>query len=406
MSVVVDEAGVTIQTVDEILEEIIVALGTELGLSAVQVQRIRASVKSTIGQLARVEAEREAALQEGLLAVYSTISFFSNGAALDRVVRLLGVVRSAALSSRVTGPATGTPGTIIPNNSRIQYDPEGTVWIVVDGPYTISGGGTVTIAVESEDTEAVTVALDPDSGFDEWTILDTVVGWTAFESAAQPVTGAPSESDASLRTRATTEAFRRGQGPLRAIEAAVTEVTGVTYVRAYENRTWTTDANGLPGKSINVVAVGGDDDEVGAAIFTSRSAGAEVFALVDGTEVATTQVDNFGFSHSMPFNRVADVDLWIRATLTTSTAEDAAPADVDNTVEELLLEQAVEMFGIGDDVRPYMLTGAIFASGLPGIDAVVVELSDDGATWQTTKWPISIREQAAFDAARISVVLV
>lgn len=398
MSAVVDSSGLTIQSFDEILEEIIVAQGTALSLTAAQIQRMRAGVQSTLGQIVRVEAEREAIAQEALLSVYNALSFQAEGAQLDRVVRLLGMTRLPAELSRVTGTASGTPATEIPTGTRLRYNPLETVW-VVDGPYTIGGGGTVSIAVEREDADDAEVALDPATGFDDWTILDTVVGFTAFESSAQPIIGHAIESDAALRSRAEIEAFRRGQGPLKAIEAAVLEIAGVTYVRVYENRTLVTDADGIPGKAINAVVMGGDDAEIAAAIFASRSAGAEVY----GTDVSVIVVDDWGFSHTMAFDRVDDVPLYIRCTLTTSSAEDVAPAGVTDTVETLLLEQAATSFGIGDDVKPYVLSGAVFAAGLPGIDAVLIELSDDGATWQTTKWPISIRERSVFNAARVTV---
>lgn len=405
MSVVVDETGVSIQTSAEVLEEVVVAIETELALTSTQAERVRSSVQSSLGQLSRIWSEQESAVQEAILAVYSTLSFFSSGAALDRVVRLLGVVRNPSVASRVTGPAAGTPGTIIPTGSRIQYGSEETIWEVVDGPFVIGGGGTVTITIEAEDDEsALTVALDPDTGFDDWAILDTVVGWTSFESAAQPIVGAPVETDAALRTRAGVEAFRRGQGPLRAIDAAGLEVDGVTYFRTYENRTLVVDANLINPKAINVVALGGDDQEILDAIFASRSAGAEIFAVVDGTEVTGTVLDVYGFSHAVAFNRVLDVEIWIRITLTTTTAEDAAPADVDDTVTELALAQAEDSFGIGDDVRPFVITGAIFAAGIPGIDNVAIELSEDGAIWHSNKATISIRERAVFETAHIVIV--
>lgn len=403
MTVTLDAAGLTVQSYSDILEEIVVQIGIALSLTPPQVQRVRASVQSTLGQIARIEAEREAALQETMAAVYDTLSLYASGASLDRVAALMGVTRLAASASYVTGTATGLAGVVIPNGTRLQYNPEETVWTVVDGPYTVGGGGTVTIAVEGDSSGDWTVALDPDTGFDDWTLLDTIPNFTSFESSAQPVTGAPIETDAGVRSRYSIEAYRRAQGPIKAIEAAIQDVTGVTFVRVWENRTATTDADGIPGHAINAVVEGGDVDEIGAAIFAARPAGAEVFALVDGSEETPTVTDDYGFGHVMGFNRITPIDIWINCVLTTSTSEETPPADLETTVQTAILAGVEDLFGIGDDVLPWKIAGLVYALGLDGIDNVTVTLSTNGISYSSAKRSISIRERSAFTSGRTTV---
>lgn len=400
MSATLDETGLTIETFEEILDAVVASFTTALSLTPAQAYRVRSSVQSVLGNLARIHAENEQASQEVLLAVYNALSWDAEGAQLERVVALLGVTRRPAYSSRVVGTASGTATTSIPNGTRIQYAPEGTVWEVVDGPYTIGGGGTVEIAIESALEDANVVAVDPETGFDDWLILDTVVGFSdvgSFESTAQPIIGAPIETDAALRARAGVEAYSRGLGPLAAIEAAVSQVEGVTYVRAYENTgdPASTDADGIPGRAINVVVEGGDDAEVAAAIASKRPAGILVYGS-DVSEVVTIGGHQIGIA----FDRVEAVPMWIRATVTTSTSEETASAIVTDDVEARLLEQAPDLFGIGDDVLPFRLAAAL--SDIPGIDAVVIELSLDGSSWSAAKRVITIRQRATFASARIS----
>lgn len=405
MTVSLTATGLQIQTYDEILDEVVDAYAIALELTPTQKTRVRNSVQSKLGNLARIDAEREAAMQEALLAVYETLSLSTEGQQLETVAGLLGVTRDPAVSSEVVGTASGVAATNIPNGTRLRYDPDLTTWTVIDGPYVIGGGGTVEIRLASDDEDAVTVALDPDVGFDDWTILDAIVGFNAFESTQQPITGAPIETDASLRQKVRVEAYSRGQGPLRAIEARVSQVEGVTFVRAYENRTLVTDANSIPGKAINVVVDGGLDADVAEAIFRSRSAGAEVFALAGPTYVGETVIDDYGFSHLMPFNRVETVDLWVRVTLTTSTSETTAPVDLISAVEAELLAELPTTFGFpGTDVLPYKISQIVAALALDGIDAILVETSLDGVAWTTTKRSLSIRQKAAFDAARIEAL--
>jgi len=405
MAATIDAAGITIQPYDEILAEIVEALATALTLTEAQAYRVATDVRSSLGQIARIEAEREGVMQQTLLDVYNTLSFSAEGAALDRTVRLLGVTRSPAISSRVEGLATGTNGTEIANGVRIRWNRTGSVWVVVDGPYTIGAGGT-SIFVEGEVASDAVVVLSPAASSDDWTVLDTVIGWSdvaapdAFDATAQPVIGAARESDAALRGRAGIEAFRRAQGPLLAIDANVAAVPGVTYVRTYENRTLAIDANGLPGKSINTVVDGGDNTEIAEAIFAARPAGAEVH----GTDVTVVLTDAYGFAQTMRFDRVAAVPIWIRATLTTSTSEEATTPGIVDSVAALLLEQAPIVFGIGSDVLPWRMAAAIGAAGYEGVDNVVVELSLDGVTYSTARRVITTRQRSTYAAARITVL--
>lgn len=401
MSATIDESGLQIQTLDEITEE------TSAELEALG---FRSDLESSFGQLKRIDGEREAAHQESLQAVYNTLSFFTDGAHLQRVVKLLGVERRPVQSSTVIGTAAGTATTVIPDGTRIRYNPDGSIW-QVQGPRTIPGSGSLTDLVVVAETEgaAIEPALDPATGFDDWTILDSVVGFDSFESTAQTIVGAPVETDTSLRERAATEAYRRGQGPLLAIVAAVTAVDGVEYVNVYENRTLVTDADGLPGKSIQVVVDGGAEADIAAAIMASRPAGAELYGLDDGmTFHEVTVAALVGHPVVVRWNDVEDITIHVRATLTTSTAEQEAPANLDELVTDLILAEAAE-FGIGDDVLPYKITSAIGTADIPGVDAVVMEVSyDDGGGsplgYTTNKLAISIRQRSALVEGNVNVV--
>lgn len=405
MTVTIDSTGISIQTFDEVIEEIVVAMQTALGLTAPQADRVRTSLQSTLGQLARIEAEREVLLQEAILAAAATLQLDTTGAHLDATAELLGVTRRAAFSSRIIGTAAGTASTVITDGTRIRYNPESTVWEVVGGPYTIGGGGTVAIQLKSQDSGSLTVAIDPDTGYDDWDILDVIAGFDTFESTTQSTVGATIETDATMRQRARTQAFARAQGTNRAIEAAVIAVEGVTYVRSYDNATDTgPDANGLPAHNVNVVVRGGATPDVAEAIFGSKPAGSPLYALAGGTKVTETVTDVYGIDHTIVYNTVEDVTIHIRATLTTSTSEEAAPTDLETLIKDLLLAQAEAIFDIGDDILPWRLAGAIHEAGIPGIDDVSISLSLDDASFSTAKRVMTIRQQGSFSLANIDVV--
>jgi hypothetical protein len=401
MSAVLSSTGLEIDTQAVAFDARVDALATELGLTAAQRETIRRTGRNGLHVLCRLAALSDVAGQEALLGVYRSLSWYAEGVYLERVVGLLGATRRAAQSSTVSGQAIGTAATVIPDGTRLRYNPTGSTW-AVDGAAVIGGGGEVTITIVSESEDADEVDLDPDGDFEDWTILDTVTGWsdqlTPFQSVEQSVVGAPVETDAALRARAAQEAYRRGQGPLLAIEAAVAAVTGVVFVRAYENVDDATDADGIPSRSINVVVDGGAEADVVAAILASRPAG----IYIHGTDHVVVEDLGSARTITVRYDDVAEIDLWIRATIATSTSEVEAAADIVDQCEELLLAGAEAAADIGRDVLPRRL--AALLDEVDGFDSVTIELSDDGATWQTSKWEISIRERPSFDAARVSVI--
>jgi uncharacterized phage protein gp47/JayE len=404
VTVTIDATGLHVQTYEEILEEIIIAISVGLALTAAQTQRLRDTVGGSWNQLVRIEAEREAGLQESLLAVYNTLSLEAEGVPLDRVAALLGVSRRAESYSVVAVEFAGVAATVIPDGTRVQNNTNGSIWLV-DGPAVVGLGGTVDGTMTAETVGAVLIA----GGATAWTILDVVVGFTGVTTDEQTVVGAATETDAELRARVAVEAYRRGQGPQAAIRAAVSQVTGVTYVGVWESTALAatdTDSNGIPARSINVVVEGGDSDEIAAAIQTSRAGGIRLFGLPGATQVERTILLSNGSPVLVQFNRVDEIEIWINCEITTSTAEDSAPPDVDALVAAILLEAGPALFDIGDDVLPWKLEQRVGDEEIPGIDDVRVELStDDGATdaYSRAKRSISIRERSTFLAARITV---
>lgn len=389
------------ETLAEAIEARVVALQAGLGLTAEQAQRIRADVRSVLGNLARIGAERDVAVQEALAEVVLSLGWQAEGSRLDAVVALLGVEREPVRTSRVTGMAAdGDADETIPAGTRLRYDPTGSTW-QVEADAVIGPGGEVELALISEDPGAADEVATSGLLADDWTILDFVDGWAdgTFASAAQPVVGRPIETDPQLRARAAQEAYRRGQGPYAAIEAQVAAVDGVTFVRCYDNPEDETDANGVPARHVYVVVEGGDDAEVAAAIWRARGGGVRTHGI-DIEETITTGPNR---SVVIRADRVVTVPIYVRATLTTSTSEIEASGTLDNESEAAMRAVGEATAAIGADVLPRRFAGA--HDDLEGFDAVTIELSLDGVTWQTTKLAMGATQRPVFAADRISTVL-
>lgn len=393
MSATITSTGLQTETFDEIKDSLVDMYAQVFGITDIQRERIRDDLESVAGQLIRIWAEQEYRHQEALQSVYTTLGWSATGSNLDRAVALLGVSRNGAIVSQVSGTATGTSGVVIANGTRIQFDDDSTIWEVVDGPYTIGGGGTVTVLLDCQTAGAVEAA--PSSN---WTILDTIVNFDSYASVTQTVTGSAAETDAELLARAQQEAYRRAQGPLEAIEAQVAGVTGVTYVKAWENTSLTTDGDGIPGKAINVIVEGGVAADIAEAIYNSRPAGIQMYGTDESEDIDL----GLGRIVNISFDRVSDVDIYVDVDLQTSTSEETPPAGLTTTVDALVAAY-IESLDIGQDVLSYKIVGHIHAQNYPGIDAITVTV-DRTASPASSKEAISLRERARGDAARVNVV--
>lgn len=388
-------AGLQIQTYDEILAELIARVRTALGAN------VNTSLQSVLGNLLRIQAEFEAVNQELLLAVYESFDPNSaEGAALDARLALTGTTRRGGTRSQIlSAQFSGLAATAIANGRRVRLIQTQTVWEVVGGPYVIGGGGTVVGRVQSVVDGPIEAVATASSG---WTILDVVAGWTAFESLVDAVPGRLAETAKEVRQRRRGDLFRAADGPLAAIKAAVANVVGLTSVNVYQNLGLTPDSDGIPGKSVNVVVdgVAYDDQDVIDAIWSRLPPGCDAY----GTDVSGTAVDAEGTPQTVRFDRVDAIDVWVRATLTTSTSETIYPPNGDTAVEDAILAYANANHPVGRDVLPVFLVGAVTAEGIPGIDAILVELSTDGITYSAAKLSIGIRQRAVFDSTRTTVV--
>ncbi len=407
MTATLTDGVLTIDTFETAFEDVLEAARVGMDLTPEQVTRMRESITGPVSNLLRIMAEKDAASQELLLKVYNTLSWSATGDALDNVVALLGVTRLAAASSRVAVTVTAANGTEIEAGIRAEYNPTGSTWSVVN-TVTVGATGSAELLLEAEDTGAVLVGAVA-SG--DWSLLDSVPGVTLLETDEQTVTGRDRELDGPLRERGAIEAYRRGLGPVAAIEAAVSAVDGVTFVRVFESEAvlaTAVDTNGIPARSLNVVVSGGDSDEIAAAIKASRPGGMYLYAEPGAQFVERSVLLSNGWPIRIRFNRVEELEMWIQYTATTSTSETATTPAVITEIDQILEDGAADLFGIGADVLPSKLEALVQSSDvIEGVDDLEVRLSlDDGAAdvYTRARRAVSLRQIPTFNAARISGV--
>jgi len=236
-------------------------------------------------------------------------------------------------------------------------------------------------------------------------IVTLVPGWDSVNNLQAASLGRQTETDAELRTRYKSGVYALGAATLPALQANLeSRVAGVRSVRVFENDTDTVDVVGRPPHSIHVVAEGGLDSEIAAAIFQYKAAGIDTFGAIE-TEV----IDSEGVAHFIHHDRPTPVYIWIKAAITLLPAsEEPFPADGFGQIANNLLA-AGNALGVGKDVIWQRLLGAVHAvKGVAEADLLLAETSSPLVTpapgdYVEANITIADFEVARFDLSRIEV---
>jgi hypothetical protein len=410
---VFNSSGLSVMTRDEITAAILTREQAKFGGT------LNTQLTSLTGQFAYIIGELLAVYQQ--LALQLNQSFDPNaavGVALDQRAALTGSVRKGATYSEVEGVLTASgacnvaDGTIF---SNVEY---GGLWETINGPYVFGGAGTLDATLQAVDTGAVNAQAG-----NTWTAVTIIANLTGFTNPVEDATlGRDVELDPAFRFRRTQELFARGNGPLATVAGVVGRVDGVESVRVYHNPSespFGTDPNrnlDIPFKAGNVV-VKTSPSVPGAAlqqaIFDAMWAAGGLGVEFYGTDYSGSVTDSEGQSHTVAFDVVAEVDVYLRVTITTSAEDEPiVPLDPD-TMAELIQDACVERAGElaipGRDFRALDYTGVITAlitaGELSGISSLLVEVSDDDVTYVTTSIAITLREESDLDSAECTILI-
>lgn len=363
-------------------------------IRAAQGDDVDVSAEGVYGPLIAALSTKLGELWELVGSVYNArVPAGASGAALEALCELApGIERRDATRGTVTLSVTLNAGVTLPTGSRASVSGEpSNAWVTTED-VTNSGGSpaTASVAAEALDTgrtlaNAGTITV----------IATPVTGWTAVTNAADATPGLEIETDAELRLRREQRLQRAGSSPIDAIAAEVEEVDGVTQCRAWENATDYTDALGRPPHSVEVMVLGGGDEDIARAIWAAKAAGIQTH----GTESPVTFTDTRGVSRTVTFSRPTDYDLYA----TIVVVSDPATYAGDSAVSAAFL---AAMEGLGAGEPAYNSVAVVAVTGVTGvIDAVVTvgETSALAAQTRDSLYP-SERARIVFDSSRTTVV--
>lgn len=391
------DEGLSVQSVDEIFDELVVSLRVKTGQPNLDV-----SSTSPFGQLLGVAAEREAKRQLVTLAVYnSRFPSRATGDALAQLALVTGTVKRDATKSVVGTLVTLTAGTLLPAGSRANVDGDPTA--IFETLVDITNGTGITddfaiemTAINSGPVRAVSGTL---------IVINTPVsGWTAVNNPFDAQVGENIEIDPDLRLRRELELRSQGSTIISAIAADVGEVAGVIKVVPFENNT---DVAGtLPAHSFEMVVWDGvspeaSDNAIAQSIFNASPAGIKSAASGLGTSETGTAIEPVsGDEFTIDFSRALVKTLYLEVDLDVDA--DVYPIDGDTQVKAAMVAFVNARLTVGDDV----IATALFAPpyGIAGVlDVTAIRLGFTASPVGTVNLVVGSREIALADTSRVLV---
>lgn len=355
------------------------------------------STESVLGQLNGIYARHLGLVWEAEEVSYNAIDpDKAEAALLTAVSKLTGTDRRGAQSSETPCTVNLDPGVTLlagVHFAHVNGDP--------DTRFTPKEDITADLLVTANYTLKIfrsEVAGEIQAPAGQLTIIATpVVGWNNITNTQDAGGGREIDDDPTLRTRREAQLAAAGSATLRAIRSDLLELEGIESVLMFENIGEATDANGVPGHSIEAVIWDGspgivNNDEIAQIIFDGGKAGG---IRSFGTTDSGTAVDENGDDQIMGFTRASVVPIYLEfdvLPLTGYVGDSAFKAAVAESMNAALAS--------GDDV---VVSDAYQAAA--GLKAKITEVRMGTAALPLTDDPINIgiRQIARFDTTRIVV---
>lgn len=326
----------------------------------------------------------------------------ATGAGLSGLVQLNKLTRRPGSKSTVVLTLTGAAGKTVPAG-KIVTDMDSTYqWILP--AFAFDGGGSATVTATASDYGP----LSADAG----TLVKIVTpysGWTAVTNALAAVEGSYEETDTELRIRQQ-DSTATGGATVESIYTALAAIEGVTFAHVYQNITDVVDARGIPAHQIASVVMGGDDTEIGTALFNHIPAGVATY----GTS-SVTVTDAQGIEYIYYFTRPSEIDIYIEIEVEVVNAS-LWPDDSADQIKAAIIAYATEGrdgLGIPDGFDPdgYPPGQSVYASeqytpinSIQGHRVVSVYVGTSPSPSETSV-SIDWDEIAIFDSANINITV-
>jgi len=237
-------------------------------------------------------------------------------------------------------------------------------------------------------------------------IITVINGWNTVDNLVDGQIGRNQETDDELRLRYNSGVYTLGAATLPAIQANLEQnILGLQTVQVYENVSDTIDADGRSPHSIEVVAFGGDPQQICNEIFRLKAAGIDTYG-----DTTANVVDASGYNHPISFSRPEPVYVWVNCILSLYN-EEVFPSNGPQVVQQIIVDTG-NLFGVGTDIIIQRFYGPIYqaVSGVGNISLAIAVEPDATTTpapgdFSSSNVSIAVRELARFDLVRVSVTV-
>lgn len=207
------------------------------------------------------------------------------------------------------------------------------------------------------------------------TPVTVILGVTGINNPSGATeTGDNEETDAELRERRKRSVSIANQGYTDGLLAALENIPDVTKASVYQNRSSSTDADGIPGHSIWVVVQGGTDEEIGRVMNNKVAGGV---GMKGAQSVTVLQSD--GSREVYYFDRPTAQTLYVKLNITALDGQTIVPDEIiSQMLNDLsyLPNETVDSSSI-----------ICYIKSIQENVALTCQVSTDGTTWETVVTP-------------------
>lgn len=357
--IIITDKGISIKSFNEIAQEL-----REDWISAFGGETIDLSSSSPDGLEIDLKAKEIRSVSELVQAVASKLTLEgSSGVWVDIFMSYRGITRLGSAYSYVYLLFTGSNGTVIPEGTLVNnlFNDQ----FSTDSEITIGIEGTAYVRATSLNIGPVDVSEGT------WSLNQSISGISSVVVSNDGVIGRFVETDAEIKARAE-NTVHDGLATLPTIKSYIeNNVTGITSVSVIENETSLTDINGRPPHSIEVMVLGGSDEEIARAIYKSKAAGIKAYGTHlpgDGYLVS----DSNGGAHYVNWSTLSTAYLWINVTITLYE-EEILPNNYIHLISQAIVEWAQKEYTFGKDVIPLRICVPVYS--VDGIEDVMISVA-------------------------------
>lgn len=222
-------------------------------------------------------------------------------------------------------------------------------------------------------------------------------GWTACSNESAAYVGRNAETVAEVRQRYASAVYKNSISMKESIQAGLLELSDVTAVTVYENRSDET-VDGLKPHSFEAIVHGGDDREIAQTILEKAPIGIDT-----NGSVMVEVTDSEGTTEKVYFSRPEEIPIYVRVIIEEYT-EESLPGDLVNTIKQVVADNGNSL-PMGKDVIAQRFLGPIY-SAVDGISFINLTISTNAGSGFTGETIAIERGQiATFAEDNISVAI-